>query len=249
MASDVTVNSVINSAQNTSASTAQLAEDFSDFLNLLTIQLQNQDPLSPMDSTEFTNQLVAFTGVEQQINTNQKLDDLVSLNLGSSFSSALNYVGKSISYISSEAHFDGETPIEVNYAIDGTSVDTTINVFDSEGGLVYSKQVSDDETVESFVWDGTTNGGDIAPEGTYEIRVDALDNEGEYIDTTTVVSGHVSGIETQNGVTFLLVGERAVSIGNVINVREASSTQNETTDNTDTSNDTSGDSEEDNTTT
>lgn len=225
MTSDVTINNALDFAQNTANSSAQLAEDFDDFLVLLTTQLQNQDPLSPMDSTEFTNQLVSFAGVEQQINQNQKLDSLVSLALGSSFSSALGYVGKNVSYVSSEAHFDGSTPIDVNYAISGDSVDTTINIFNSEGKVVYSQKVSDDDSVENFTWDGKDEDGNTVPAGTYEMRVDALDGQNNPLDTTTVVTGRVSGIETQNGTTFLLVGERAVSIGNVINVSEPSQRQ------------------------
>ncbi|MDH5722208.1 MAG: flagellar hook capping family protein [Alphaproteobacteria bacterium] len=220
MASDITINNALDFQAQTSRSSAQLAEDFDDFLVLLTTQLQNQDPLSPMDSTEFTNQLVNFAGVEQQINSNQKLDALVANSIGSAFSSALGYVGLDVSYLSSEAFFDGSKPINVNYAIEGDSVDTTINIFDEAGDLVFTQKVSDDDSVEEFTWDGTTNGGSIAPPGTYEIRVGAIDAAGEAIKTSTVVTGHVNGIETQNGTIFLLVGERAVSLGNIINVSQ-----------------------------
>ncbi len=237
MASDVTVNSAANAAQATTNSSSQLAEDFDDFLNLLTVQLQNQDPLDPADTSEFTSQLVAFSGVEQQINANQKLDSLVALSIGSSFSNALNYVGKEISYLSNEAFFDGDAPIDINHAITGTSVDTTINIVDEEGGIILSQQVSDDERSEIFTWDGRNENGDLVEAGTYSIRVDALDSDNTPLQTTTVVDGHVGGIETQNGITFLLVGERAVSIGNVINVQEARQTT--TTGADDTSNDNS----------
>lgn len=228
MTSDVNISSALNSAQNTQASTVGLAEDFSDFLNLLTVQLQNQDPLSPMDTTEFTNQLVAFTGVEQQINTNQRLDDLVALGLGDSFSSTLGYVGRNISYISSEAFYDGNTPVDISYAITGDSVETTINIFDESGDVVFSEQVSDDDVQETFTWDGTNDNGSPVDAGTYSIRVDAIGASGEPLETTTVVTGRVTGVETQNGVNFLLVGERAVSIGNVINVTEANTAQSQT---------------------
>lgn len=221
MTSDVTINNALDFQKNTANSSSQLAGDFDDFLVLLTTQLKNQDPLSPMDSTEFTNQLVNFAGVEQQINSNQKLDSLVAMGLGTSFSSALNYVGKDVSYLSSEAHFDGQTPLEIDYAITGgTSVQTKINIYNEEKDLVFTQDVSDDQKVENFVWDGTMTGGGKAPAGTYSIRVDALDADDKALKTSTVVNGHVSGVETQNGATFLLVGERAVSIGNIINVSE-----------------------------
>ena len=239
MTSDVTINNALNFAENTANSSSQLAEDFDDFLILLTTQLQHQDPLDPADSSEFTSQIVQFAGVEQSINTNQKLDALVSLNLGSSFSSALNYVGKDISYISSESHFDGTKPVKVSYAIDGDSVDTTINIFDEDGTLIYSEEPASASGLTEFVWDGKDENGIVQPEGTYEIRVDALDGQNNPLSVTTVVTGHVSGIETQNGSTFLLVGSRAVSLGNIINVIEPDASQTVPTD--ENSDDNSGD--------
>ncbi len=221
MASDVTINNALDFAQSTANSSAQLAEDFDSFLVLLTTQLQNQDPLSPMDSTEFTSQLVAFSGVEQQINANKKLDSLVSLNLGSSFSSSLNYVGKNVSYVSSESYFNGSDPISFDYAIDGSAADTTINIFNESGDLLLSQEVNSHDGITSFTWDGKDENGIMQPAGTYKVRVDALDSKNEPLTATTVVNGHVSGIETQNGTTFLLIGDRAVSIGNIINVTEA----------------------------
>src|SRR5271170_2758728 len=84
-----------SSSSSTSSANAlnKLSSDFNDFLQLLTTQLQNQDPLSPMDSTQFTAQLVAFTGVEQQINTNSKLDSLIGIDKGSQLTSAANFIG------------------------------------------------------------------------------------------------------------------------------------------------------------
>ncbi|MGH1378198.1 MAG: flagellar hook assembly protein FlgD [Alphaproteobacteria bacterium] len=239
MTSDVNINNALDFAKSTAESSTKLAEDFDDFLVLLTTQLQHQDPLDPADSSEFTSQIVQFAGVEQAINQNQKLDSLVSLSLGSSFSSALNYVGKDISYISSEAHFDGTKPVKINYAIDGESVDTKINVFDEDGTLIYTEVPASNNGVTEFTWDGKDKNGIVQPEGTYEIRIDALDSKNNPLTTTTVVTGHVSGIETQNGSTFLLVGSRAVSLGNIINVVEPAPAQTEQTP--DNSDDDSGD--------
>ena len=220
MASDVTVNTALQQQARTSNSSAQLADDFDQFLQLLTVQLQNQDPLNPTDTAEFTNQLVAFSGVEQQINTNQKLDNLVSLQLSNTFSSALGYVGLDASYVSSEAFYDGSNDVKINYAISGDSADTTINIFDEAGDLVFSQDVSDDDSVEGFTWDGTSTGGQALGPGTYSVRVDALDAQQNSLTTSTVVTGRIRGVETQNGAIFALIGERAVSVGQLINVVE-----------------------------
>lgn len=241
MTSDVSLNNALDYAQSTKTSSSQLAEDFDDFLILLTTQLQNQDPLSPMDSTEFTNQLVNFAGVEQQINANQKLDSLVALSLGSSFSSALGYVGKDISYLSGEANFDGNTPMKITYAVSGKAEETRINIYDEEGTLIRTDDLSSVDNKGVYTWDGKNSAGQMMPAGTYEIGIAALDAENQALKSTTVVSGRVSGVETQNGTTFLLVGERAVSIGNIINVQEPKATTpapDTDTDDTDTDTDT-----------
>lgn len=219
MSSDVTINTALNQQAKTNTQRQQLAGDFDDFLQLLTTQLQNQDPLSPMDTTEFTNQLVQFAGVEQQINTNQKLDSLVSQSVSSAFTQALDFVGLDINYVSSEMNFDGETPIDISYALEGEAVTTNINILDEEGNLVASF-AGETAGTNKFTWDGTTNGGTIAPPGTYQVRIDSNDIEGQPVESTTVVTGRVGGIESQNGAIFLLVGDRAVSTSQVINARE-----------------------------
>ena len=141
---------------------------FSDFLNLLTVQLQNQDPLSPMDSTEFTNQLVQFSAVEQQINANQKLDNLVALQLSNSLSSSQSFVGNDISYVSSELYFDG-SPSELRYSLPRAAQNATLRIFNEDGGLIYEEAVSGQPGAHTFSWDGRQLGGGVAPDGTYEV--------------------------------------------------------------------------------
>ena len=223
MVSDVSISSALSSAANTEASTTQLADDFSQFLTLLTIQLQNQDPLSPMETNEFTNQLVAFTGVEQQINMNQKLDNLVALGIGTAYSEAQSYIGQDVSYVSSEFSFTG-APSEIRYSLGSAAVESTISIYDESGSLVFSEAASKNAGATTFTWDGTTNSGGLAPAGTYEVRIDALDATGEGITTSTVVNGLVRGTESQNGQIFLLVGERAVALSNVLNTTETTAT-------------------------
>ncbi|MCB1591064.1 MAG: flagellar hook capping family protein [Alphaproteobacteria bacterium] len=223
MASDVTVNKAVQSQLKTLNGNAQLAEDFDDFLRLLTTQLQNQDPLSPLDTNEFTSQLVQFAGVEQQINMNQKLNDLVSLGIGTSFSGALSYVGLDVSYLSSELNFDGSTPVKIDYAIDGVPKEAAVNIYDGTGALVFSQEINGSEGSNSFTWTGAHKGGGLVDPGTYEVRIDAVDDLDAPLSTSTVVSGHVRGIETQNGQTFLLIGDRAVAIGSIINASEPQS--------------------------
>ncbi len=220
MTAEVNISNAIQNQQATNAAQTGLAEDFQQFLTLLTTQIQNQDPLSPMDSAEFTSQLVAFTGVEQQINANQKLDDLIALGISTSLTSAIGYVGLDVSYLGSELSFDGSTPTKIVYALDGEAVEARINITDESGSLVFSSDVSTDTGNQEFTWDGTLNGGGTATEGTYSISIDALDFDGNLVNASTVVSGNVHGVESQNGQIFVLVGERAVPVSNILNANQ-----------------------------
>lgn len=218
MTADVTLTGAMNKAQNTQRQGLKLAEDFDQFLNLLTTQLQNQDPLNPMDSNEFTNQIVQFSQVEQAINTNQKLDSLVSLQLASISGAALNYVGMDISYRSAELHYDGDNPVKINYALNEDSSSANVIIADETGKTVYKGPVPSTAGGHEFVWNGENSNGGTVGAGTYSVRVDAQSSQSEeFLDVATVVSGNVRGIESQNGVIHLLVGDRAIQLKNVIN--------------------------------
>lgn len=217
MVSNVTLSGSINDAQKTQQSGLKLADDFSQFLTLLTAQLQNQDPLNPMDSSEFTNQLVQFSQVEQAINSNQKLDALVNLQLASISSVALGYVGMDVMYRSADMNYDGVNNVKINYALSQDAFSSKINVFNEQGNVVYTADVPKTVGAHEFVWDGSQTGGGKVPPGTYTVSIDAFDSNNKVIETSTVVSGRVRGIESQDGVIFLLIGERAVALGNVIN--------------------------------
>lgn len=217
MTSDVTLSGAITSAQNTAQQSVKLAEDFTQFLTLLTTQLQNQDPLSPMDSTEFTNQLVQFSQVEQSINTNQKLDDLLSLQLASISSVALGYVGLDVTYTSAEMNWDGTTAVDVNYGLSEQASVAKVNIYSEDGTLVRSMDAPKSVGAQKVVWDGKDDNGNVMAEGTYSVKVDAADKDGTPMTVSTAVSGNVRGIESQDGVIYLLVGERAIALSSVIN--------------------------------
>jgi flagellar basal-body rod modification protein FlgD len=216
MVSNVTFSGQAAAAQKTATQAVGLAEDFAQFLQLLTTQLQNQDPLSPMDSNEFTNQLVQFSQVEQQINSNSKLDNLVNLQLNNAATSALGYVGLDISYVSAEiAHESGQNST-LRYSLDGAASTAKINIFNEGGELVYSADAEKSPGAHTFEWNGRDQLNNVLPTGTYVLRVDAVDANEKAVTTTTVVKSRVKGIEQQNGVVYALVGERAVPISEIL---------------------------------
>lgn len=230
MVDAVTTSAAAQSATNTINQQATLNTDFNQFLTLLTTQLQNQDPLSPMDSTEFTNQLVQFSQVEQQINSNAKLDNLVALQLSSISTVALGYVGMDISYVSSDMNYDGSTPVDINYALASEAISPKVNIYNEAGDLVYSGTTPGNTGTNKFTWNGKDTNGNQVAAGTYTVKIDAVDKDGKAIDNSTVVSGHVKGIETQDGVVYVLVGDRAVQLSSIINATKPEESTTATTD-------------------
>ncbi len=220
MIEGITNTSLANSQQETAGQSVSLGEDFSDFLTLLTTQLQNQDPLAPLDSNQFTEQLVRFSQVEQAINTNSKLDNLVALQLSNGVTGALGYVGLEASYISAEIAYDGSGATDINYSLDSAASLSRINIYDENSQIVYTGEAETSSGVHTFSWDGRDTNGNQMPEGTYVVSIDAFDNDNTQIETTTVVKGRVRGVEQQDGVTYALVGDRAVAISNILNASE-----------------------------
>lgn len=230
MVSDVNFTTIGRDAQGTQQASAGLADDFADFLNLLTVQLQNQDPLEPMDSTEFTNQLVAFTGVEQQINTNQKLDNMLNLEVSNALTNAIGYIGTTISYLGSEINYEGGTS-RISYAFTSAPETVTINILNEEGQRVFNtSEVPRDVGSNEFVWDGLDSNGNPVPPGIYSVSVDALDSNDAPVQSSLVVEGRVSGVEQQNGAILAIVGERAVPVGNILNAKEPAVIETEEAD-------------------
>ncbi len=217
MVSDVTVTGQAAQAAQTQQQSASLADDFTQFLTLLTTQLQNQDPLSPMDSNEFTSQLVQFSQVEQSINTNTKLDDLVNLQLGNATTSALGYVGLDVQYVSAELSLEEGESTTIRYSLDGAASVSKINIFDEEGGLVFSADAEKGVGAHEFEWNGQDLVNNQLPAGTYVVRIDSTDIDENPVNTTTVVQSRVKGIEQQNGIVYALVGDRAVPISSILN--------------------------------
>ena len=224
MVDAVTTTGAANNASKTASAGVKLADDFTQFLTLLTTQLQNQDPLSPMDSTEFTNQLVQFSQVEQQINTNQKLDNLVSMQLASISSVALGYVGMDISYISGEMNYDGSTPVDITYALGSEAVTAKVNVYNEDGELIYSADAPKDTGMNKFTWNGTKTNGNPVDTGNYTVKIEAVNTENEPIATSTFFSGRATGVENKGGVAYVVVDGRSVPATSITNATQPTTT-------------------------
>jgi flagellar basal-body rod modification protein FlgD len=177
-------------------SRTRLSDNYDTFLVLLTAQLQNQDPLAPMDSTQFTQQLVQFSQVEQQIRTNEQLEGLVGQYQAASAGAALSYLGKDAIIEADETYLAGG---EANWAyrLPETATDLTITVRDASGRKVYETTTAERGAGEHlFTWDGTKTNGETAADGVYTIAIEAENAAG------TAITPSVSVRETIMGVDF-----------------------------------------------
>jgi flagellar basal-body rod modification protein FlgD len=194
--------------------TQQLSGNFNTFLTLLTTQLQNQDPMNPMDSDQFTQELVEFSGVEQQINTNDNLQSLISLQQSNAGSSAMGYLGKTVTVTDGSANLtDGEA--DWSYALGATSASTTLSVTDSSGNTVYSTTGATASGQHDFSWNGEDSNGNQLADGVYKLAVTSKDASGNAITTAIASKGVVSEVNLTSATPMLMVGNMAVPVSSV----------------------------------
>ncbi len=207
---------------------ARLAENFDTFLSLLTTQLKNQDPLSPMDSNQFTQQIVQMTGVEQQLLTNDLLKKLVS-NTGTGVSTAVSLIGKEVRADADVAALkDGKAAW--TYELERAASDVKLEVLDSKGRVVKSIAPTDNKAGEhAFVWDGKSAAGAGLAEGVYSLRVTAKDSEGSTVRSKIFTDGLVTGVEQEDGITLLTINGAQVTWDKIVSIRQPAPTPVATT--------------------
>ena len=216
-----TTSAAAQAAANADAGRTSLAQNFNMFLTLLTAQMKNQDPTSPMDSTQFMSQLVQMTGVEQQLNTNDLLKQLVA-NSSANVSNAVDLIGKQVRATSADANLSGGQA-KWTYSLPADAADVKIEVLDSTGVSVRTIAATADEMKageHAFTWDGKDMLGSAMPDGKYSLRITAVDGGGSKIDTTTYVEGPVTAIELLNGQSMITVNGGKVPVTQVISVSQ-----------------------------
>ncbi len=167
--SQPTTNSTSSTAQAAGAIGSQtLAGNFNTFLTLLTTQLQNQNPLDPLDTNQFTQQLVEFASAEQQVNMNTNLQTLISLQQTSEATSAMQFLGTTVTVNGSAATLSNATNSPAAWTFSAPSPSTAnVTITSSTGQTAYSGTVSLNSGTQSFSWNGQGNNGVTWPDGTY----------------------------------------------------------------------------------
>lgn len=207
----------------TTASTAEadqtgLADDFDTFLTLLTEQLQNQDPLEPMDSSEFISQLVEFSSVEQQIKQNDNLEELISVQSSSMALTASTYIGADVMVKGATAELQTDTSDAAKwyYELNGLSETTTLTVRDANNAVVFETEGQTAAGVHEFVWDGLGTDGTAATAGTYTIEVTATDADANAINVTTAGRRRVDGIDFSSSQAAPIIDGEAIDWADII---------------------------------
>lgn len=208
-----TNNSSSSSSNSSSSNTAGgIADNFQSFLTLLTTQLQNQNPLDPLDTNQFTQQLVQFAQVEQQLKSNDQLASLVKIEQSAQSTQALVFVGQTVAVDGSTAHFDGNATW--NFSAPSNS-NATITITNSAGQTAYSGSFAIGSGNSSFVWDGKGNDGTSWPVGDYKMTVTAKDSNGKDIAISTEVQGMVDSVDLTASPALLSIGGKNYTVDQI----------------------------------
>lgn len=215
MASGIASSTSITGATAASTTDAKsIAGNFTQFLTLLTTQLKNQNPLDPLDTNQFTQQLVQFAGVEQQLKTNDSLGSILTNAKASATASASGLIGKTVTA-------DGATTDLVDGKANWTltpqraAARAIVTIKGTDGTVVATKTTTLKAGAQAFDWDGTSTSGLSAAAGKYTITVDALDATGAKVAVDTKVSGVVDGVDLSGSEPVLTIGSARVPASSV----------------------------------
>lgn len=199
---------------------AKLEEDLNRFLNLLVTQLKNQDPLDPMDSNEFTSQLVQFASVEQQIFQNSNLETLVELEQTNQISSMVDFIDKIVEVDGTSFPLENSAA-QFTYTMPQGAKSASVIIRDSSGLTIFEQDANLDAGQHTFNWDGKDRFGQTMPDGEYTALVTGLNNSGEILQISQTVFGRITGIGLENGNTTLFMGDIEVPQTQVLSVKQA----------------------------
>jgi flagellar basal-body rod modification protein FlgD len=195
---------------------SQLSNNYNSFLTLLTTQLKNQDPTSPMDSNTFTTELVQFSSVEQQINTNTSLTQLIQLTQNTGVIQSSSMVGHKVALNTTTLPLQNGTA-ELQFTATGAQP-ATISIYDSKGINVGTSTVQSVAGTNTWNWNGTDGNGNTLPDGSYTAAVNSTDASGKSTALPFKVIGTATGVQKTGTTLSLQVGSLTTDFANVTSV-------------------------------
>ncbi len=208
-------------ATSTSASTAttgmqSLAGNFDTFLQLLTTQLQNQDPLDPLDTNQFTQQLVEFASVEQQVNMNTNLQTLITLQQTTEATSALQFLGSTVTATGNTATLSNATGSPATWSLNAAAPATAnITITNSSGQTAFTGTTTLNAGTQTFSWSGQGNSSVTWPDGNYTMTISATGANGQPVTISTQVQGVVTGVNLSQNPPLLTVGGQNIALSQI----------------------------------
>ena len=197
------------------------------FMTLLVTQLQNQDPLNPMDSTGFTAQLAQFSSLEQLQNVNSNLSYLSVTQASLSNAQAVSFIGKTVIASISELSVQNGTADSICFDLQGDAAAVKIGIYDAAGNLVSTidkaKMAAGEQTVD---WDGLNQDGIEVPDGKYRFEVSAVDTGNQAVGVNTYTSGKVTSVNYKDGSVYLFANQIEIPLSSVISVTEPVDVEN-----------------------
>ncbi len=215
-ASAASKTSGVSSTGTTASALSSLAGNFNNFLTLLTTQLQNQDPTSPMDTDQFTSELVQFTSVQEQVNANTSLSSLISLTQDGQITNSGELIGKQVTATSSQIPLQsGHGTVQFT----GTAGEqVAVAITNSAGTDVKDALITANAGSNTWSWDGTDNSGNQLADGSYNIAVLGQSNGGSSAAVPFSVVGTATGVSKSGTSISLNMGGTAVDMSAVQSV-------------------------------
>lgn len=211
--------SAANATQTASSqSRTKLSANFDTFLQLLTKQLQYQDPTKPMDTAEFTQQLVQYSQVEQQINTNSSLESLLSLQRSSAASAALGYLGKTVTTKGDLADLRSGAA-NWTYDLPASATENQLIITDARGQIVRTLTGALTAGKNQLQWDSKGQNGQTLPDGVYRLEVRAKGADGQKLTAALTSTGAVTETDLSGTDPVLKIGARKVALADVLAIK------------------------------
>jgi len=206
-----------STTSKTDAAIDSLNDTYNNFLLLLTKQLQNQDPLNPMDTAQFTQQLVGFSQVEQQIASNKSLERLISLQSSTNAFNAVSFLGNEVAVDSDRVSLkDGKAKFQ--YQIEHSAGQAVLSVYDARGQVVLVQEANKAVGTYNVDWNGKDAFGNQLPDGQYRVAVSYSDQQGKTYSSKITSFGVVDSTEITDGEVTLFVGPVGFPIDKVLKV-------------------------------
>lgn len=189
-----------------------------EFLKLLTMQLRYQNPLNPMDNTEFTSQLTQLSSLDALNNMVMQMNDMLLYQNSIQNTLTLNLIGKNVKFSGNQVNLKDKG--EINYGLSANSSKVTISILDSSGKLIRKIEAGQHNAgVNNYVWDGKDSNGNKMPDGSYSFKIEALDASGKPVEVTTTSKGVVTGVTFENNTTYLVIdGKTKLKLNEILEI-------------------------------